>query len=243
MTDINTAFLKAQQDCKPLIANKSNQHYKSKYADLAAVLAACGKALRDNGFHITQEVISPAAPPDVVVNSSSGKSVFSLSAPYTLITTFTYGASGALSFEYPVYVSPHHNIHMAVGVGVTYARRFALLGALGIASEDEEAPPIDVTPKKKTTAKPKTTKPANDDDDIDMNDKADYSRVIARALFDADLIKENDVPYDDVAAIIKSKEQSVQLRMNHYAKKKDVNILSSYALKIIRQWKGENDGC
>ena len=49
-------FIKAQKEIRPAIKDAKNQHFKSKYSDISAVLNACMPALNSNNLAVTQPV-------------------------------------------------------------------------------------------------------------------------------------------------------------------------------------------
>jgi hypothetical protein len=136
------ALAAAQADMGPALKDSTNPAFKSKYADLASVMAACMPALSANGIAVLQ----PA------YDDESGRYVK---------TIFVHGESGE-SVECRVPLIVAKNDMQGYGSAVTYARRYGLMGMAGIAPEDDDgnaaskAPPKD-DPKPRNVASEQAT--------------------------------------------------------------------------------------
>ncbi|MFC0282424.1 ERF family protein [Camelimonas abortus] len=113
------AFVEAQKAMGDVIKTKRNDHFKSKYAELADVIDAVQGALNANGFSIIQPV-----------STEAGGSV-------VRITTMLMHKSGqwvrsTLSLR-PVKPDPQ-----GVGSAITYGRRYGLMAMTGVAPEDDD---------------------------------------------------------------------------------------------------------
>jgi len=113
------AFVEAQKSMGDVLKTKRNDHFKSKYAELADVLEAVQGPLNDNGFSVLQPVSSE--PGGAVVR----------------ITTLLLHKSGqwvrsTLSLR-PVKPDPQ-----GVGSAITYGRRYGLMAMTGVAPEDDD---------------------------------------------------------------------------------------------------------
>jgi hypothetical protein len=123
------ALAAAQAEMGPALKDSTNPAFKSKYADLASVMAACMPALSKHGIAVLQ----PAFDDD------GGRYVK---------TIFVHGDSGE-STECRVPLIVAKNDMQGYGSAVTYARRYGLMGMAGIAPEDDDgaaaakAPPKD----------------------------------------------------------------------------------------------------
>jgi hypothetical protein len=111
------AFLKAQAAMAPLRKEATNPAFKSKYADLAAVVEAVLPALNEHGFGLMQPPHSDGALVEVetiLLHESGGyiRSVLGL--------------------------RPSKADPQGVGSAITYARRYALQSISGIAPEDDD---------------------------------------------------------------------------------------------------------
>jgi hypothetical protein len=110
------ALCKAQSAMTAAVLNKVNPHFKSKYADLAAVLEAVRKPLTDNGLSITQTT---------ECNSQH----------FFLSTTLLHTSGQWLRSEYPL---PMNATPQQMGSALTYARRYSLSAITGIAADEDD---------------------------------------------------------------------------------------------------------
>lgn len=111
------AFLKAQQAMGEVLKTSSNSHFKSKYADLAAVIEAVLPALHANGFGLMQP---PHSDGDIVQ-----------------VETLLVHESGGY-IRSCLGLRPSKSDPQGVGSAVTYGRRYALQSIAGIAPEDDD---------------------------------------------------------------------------------------------------------
>lgn len=113
------ALAKAQGQAKGALKENSNPFFKSKYADLASVVAAIREAFSSNGLAYTQ-IMHHTGNQDVAVETvllhSSGEW---MSCGVLVLPVTKADAQG-------------------VGSAVTYARRYSLQAAVGIAAEDDD---------------------------------------------------------------------------------------------------------
>lgn len=118
MKEIAAAFIKAKKAFAPALKDKTNPHFRSKYADLGACIEAVDDALLANGIAMYQETTPDQA--GVVVETillhESGESIRSgkLHVPASRIDPQGFGSA------------------------LTYARRYSLMAACGIAPEDDD---------------------------------------------------------------------------------------------------------
>jgi hypothetical protein len=130
-----SALAAAQADMGPALKDRTNPAFKSKYADLASVMAACMPALSAHGIAVLQ----PAFDDD------TGRYVK---------TIFVHGESGeAVECQVPLIVSK--NDMQGYGSAVTYARRYGLMGMAGIAPEDDDGNAASKAPPKDEPAPPR----------------------------------------------------------------------------------------
>lgn len=118
MKNIATAFVKAKKAFSPALKDSTNPHFKSKYADLATCLEAVNDALLDNGIALYQETHEDASGVTVetVLLHETGESI----------------RSGKL------HVPAAKQDPQGYGSALTYARRYSLMAACGIAPEDDD---------------------------------------------------------------------------------------------------------
>jgi len=122
-----SALAAAQAEMGPALKDSQNPAFKSKYADLASVMAACMPALSKHGIAVLQ----PAFDDD------TGRYVKTILAHTTGET---------VECRVPLIVGK--NDMQGYGSAVTYARRYGLMSMAGIAPEDDDgnaaakSPPI-----------------------------------------------------------------------------------------------------
>ena len=120
INEIAPALRKAKKVFLPVV--KSKQAYGYKYADFTACVEAIEEALYDNGLSFTQSVEADDA----------GKVV---------VTVLLHDSGQWLRSKFPLesVAMKQCNAMQQIGAGVTYAKRYALCGMLGIATEDDDA--------------------------------------------------------------------------------------------------------
>lgn len=115
---IYAAFVKAQKEFAPALKSSSNPHFKSRYADLAACVEAVIDALNNHGIGMIQRPI----PDDKGV---------------TIETIFVH-ESGEEMHGGQMHVPAAKHDPQGYGSATTYARRYGLMAACGIAPEDDD---------------------------------------------------------------------------------------------------------
>jgi hypothetical protein len=118
--NIAKALVKAQKEFGPALKTSTNPAFKSKYADLSAVIEAVIEALHNNGIYLMQN------------NHPSNDGV--------IVETVFIHESGETISSGQLLVPPPQNKHDPQGYGsaLTYARRYSLMAACGIAPEDDD---------------------------------------------------------------------------------------------------------
>jgi len=150
------------QGMEPRIENTKKAH-KYKYAPLEIVINTIRPMLGEHGLGFQQYVIL----------SDDEKKVY--------ISTIIFHESGQYIEYEPIaipidYDQKSVNASQAVGVAITYARRYALSAILGINSEDDtdgKAPGDNGKPGKKPNKKPKNKQPKTPLDKLRNYYKAD----------------------------------------------------------------------
>jgi hypothetical protein len=132
---IASAFVKAQADFGPALKTNTNPHFKSKYAGLDACVEAVIDALHKHGIGLMQRTLP----------CESG---------VTVETVFIHTSGETLSSG-PLHVPAQKQDAQGYGSALTYARRYSLMAACGIAPEDDDG---HAASKPVTYAKP--SKPA-----------------------------------------------------------------------------------
>lgn len=119
MKNIATALVKAQKAFGPALKTSTNPHFKSKYADLAACIEAVIDALNDNGIALVQQ--SHHCEDGVIIE-----------------TLFIHESGETISGG-KLHVPASKQDPQGYGSAMTYARRYAIQAACGIAPEDDDA--------------------------------------------------------------------------------------------------------
>jgi hypothetical protein len=118
MQKIAPAFVKAKRAFGPALKDKTNPAFRSKYADLGACIDSVEDALLANGiafFHETSE-------------DSTG---------VTVETVFLHESGESIRFG-KLHVPASKQDPQGYGSALTYARRYSLMAACGIAPEDDD---------------------------------------------------------------------------------------------------------
>jgi hypothetical protein len=152
MKNIATAFIKAKRAFSPALKDKTNPAFRSKYADLGACLEAVNDALLENGIALYQETHDDdtGVTVETVLLHESGEHI----------------RSGKL------HVPAAKQDPQGYGSALTYARRYSLMTACGIAPEDDDGNAG--TDAKRRLDEPKAaSKPA-----MDTSPKARAQRII-----------------------------------------------------------------
>lgn len=115
---IATAFVKSQRQFGPALKTSTNPHFKSKYADLANCIEAVIGALNDNGIGLMQRTYE----------CKDG----------VMVETMLIHESGEVMECGMLHVPATKMDAMGFGSALTYARRYSLLAATGLAPEDDD---------------------------------------------------------------------------------------------------------
>ena len=118
MKQIAQALVKAQKDFAPALKTNTNPFFKSKYADLSVCIEAVIDALHANGIALIQrnhDCIDGIKVETIFLHESGEE------------------YSGGI-----LHVPALKNDPQAFGSALTYARRYSLMAACGIAQEDDD---------------------------------------------------------------------------------------------------------
>jgi len=118
MKNIATALVKAQTAFGPALKTSTNPHFKNRYADLSACIEAVIDALNANGIFLAQPTHEDAA-------------------GVTVETLFIHESGETLSCG-KLHVPASKQDAQGYGSALTYARRYSLMAACGIAPEDDD---------------------------------------------------------------------------------------------------------
>lgn len=117
-TKIATAFVKAQQAFGPALKSSTNPHFRSRYADLSACVEAVIDALNQHGIALMQQT--------------------SECADGVIVETVLIHDSGETIHSGKLHVPATKHDAQGYGSALTYARRYSLMAACGIAPEDDD---------------------------------------------------------------------------------------------------------
>ena len=129
--NIAASFVKAQRQFGPALKKSVNSHFKSKYADLTSCIDAVMDGLNANGIALMQRS-------------------FECKDGVMVETTFIH-ESGEVMESGLFHVPASKHDAMGFGSALTYARRYSLMTACGISSEDDDGVAASPRPESKTT--------------------------------------------------------------------------------------------
>jgi hypothetical protein len=118
MKQIASALVKAQQAFGPALKTSVNPHFRSKYADLAAVVEAVIDGLNKNGIYLTQ----------LTHECDNG----------VIVETMLIHESGETLSGGKLHVPASKQDAQGYGSALSYARRYSLMAITGIAPEDDD---------------------------------------------------------------------------------------------------------
>jgi len=118
MKNIATALVKAQKAFGPALKSSTNPHFKSRYADLSACVEAVIQGLNDNGIALIQKCY----------DCNDG----------VMVETMFVHESGEMLECGILHVPASKQDPQGYGSALTYARRYSLMAACGIAPEDDD---------------------------------------------------------------------------------------------------------
>lgn len=130
---IASAFVKAQKAFGPALKSSTNPHFRSRYADLSACVEAVIDALNANGIALMQKTYE----------CKDG----------VMVETLFIHESGEVIEGGLLHVPASKQDAQGYGSALTYARRFSLLAASGLAPEDDDGNAASRRPDPKPTSK------------------------------------------------------------------------------------------
>jgi hypothetical protein len=142
MSAIAKAFVAAKRAFAPALKTSSNPHFKSKYADLAGCLEAVNDALLEAGIAVYQET--------------------SECQDGVIVETVFMHESGETLRGGRLHVPAAKHDPQGYGSALTYARRYSLMAACGIAAEDDDGNAASKKPPAKTGNPLDAIKPRGD---------------------------------------------------------------------------------
>lgn len=160
MKNISAAFVKAQRAFGPALKTHTNPAFRSKYADLSACVEAVMDALNANGIALMQHS-------------------HEVESGVTVETVFVHESGEVLSSG-KLHVPAAKQDPQGYGSAMTYARRYSLMAACGIAPEDDDGNAA----SKPAKAAPVVTPLAGAADAVDLETRT-YLRDMAMELVDS----------------------------------------------------------
>lgn len=140
MKEIASALVKAQKAFGPALKSSTNPHFRNRYADLSACVEAVIDGLNDNGIAMIQKTFEHT---DGVV-----------------VETVFLHESGEMLEAGRLFVPASKVDAQGFGSALTYARRYSLMAACGIAPEDDDANAATKAPRQAAPAPKAAPKPA-----------------------------------------------------------------------------------
>lgn len=141
MKQIAQALVKAQKGFSPALKTSTNPHFRSRYADLATCVEAVIDSLNDNGIALMQ----------MTHECSDG----------VIVETVFMHESGETFSAGRLHVPAAKHDPQGYGSALTYARRYSLMAAAGIAPEDDDGTaaskpkPVETKPVEPKPVEPK----------------------------------------------------------------------------------------
>jgi len=118
MKEISAALVKAQQEFGPALKTHTNPAFRRKYANLSACIEAVVDALNNNGIFLMQPTHE----------GTDG----------VIVETIFIHKSGEQISSGKLHVPAAKHDAQGYGSALTYARRYSLMAACGIAPEDDD---------------------------------------------------------------------------------------------------------
>lgn len=177
MKNIASALVKAQKAFGPALKTNTNPHFRSKYADLSACVEAVIDALNANGIALIQQ--THECSDGVIVE-----------------TTFLH-ESGEMLSSGKLHVPAAKHDPQGYGSALTYARRYSLMAACGIAPEDDDA-----------NAAVKSYKHTPTDEKVSINGERATTIQLAASIAVAKFKKGDQIgAYEEISGITDSDEK------------------------------------
>ena len=117
INELAAALAKAQGQMEAARFNKTNTHFRQKYADFTSVREASRKPLADNGLAVMQ-----------YCEQVEGK--------YVLVTLLAHTSGQWIKSYFPL--TPKDMSCQSIGSAMTYAKRYGLSAMLGIVADDDD---------------------------------------------------------------------------------------------------------
>ncbi len=187
MKEVSAAFVRAQKKFSPALKKSTNPHFKSKYASLDACVDAVIDALNGEGIALLQKPHQ--------VDSGVG-----------IETLFIHESGEILSGGFLCLPAIKHD-PQAYGSALTYARRYGLMAACGIAPEDDDGTLASKAMSMKIT--PEQVTAINDLIDQTETKEADFLKWLGEKG-GIEIKSVNDIPQEAYEPAVKALKKKVK---------------------------------
>lgn len=208
MKEIASALVKAQKAFGPALKTSKNPHFKSQYADLSTCVEAVIDGLNENGIYLMQKTFEHN---DGVV-----------------VETIFIHESGETMEAGRLFVPVARGDAQGFGSALTYARRYSLMAACGIAPEDDDGNAASKKPPEKRPEPVQQRKePAPVPHHVEGREGSWQLRVTAQP---------EDANWDDWASIV---QDTAKLALDQAANKDEVMEIFKVNRNIFDRMKAE----
>lgn len=156
-TKVSAAFVSAQKAFGAALKKSTNPYYKSKYADLSSCIDAVMDSLNANGIALMQ----------VSHESATG----------VIVETIFRHESGETLSSGKFYVPASKQDPQVYGSALTYARRYSLMSACGIAPEDDDGNAASLPTKQPNKHEQPTIEPWTDEQRKELFSKCTAAKM------------------------------------------------------------------
>lgn len=160
MKEISAALVKAQKGFGPALKTSTNPAFRSKYAKLENCIEAVIDALNDNGIMLTQQT--------------------HLCEDGVIVETMFIHESGETMSGGRLHVPAAKHDPQGYGSALTYARRYSLQAACGIAPEDDDGNTATQAVQQKQAAPKPAAAPAKAPTKVEGKDTEWQLKVVAK---------------------------------------------------------------
>jgi len=174
INELAAALSKAQATITGAEMDANNPFFNSKYASLGSVIEAARQPLSENGLSVTQLVSTQPGSSNIRYETNDRGKTLEMGRDHTpgtvTITTQLMHSSGQYirsSSTFEVLPEKGRSLVQSAGAIITYMRRYALAGALGIYADEDtdgnqpgngtpKAPPTQIASPSQAPARPYT---------------------------------------------------------------------------------------
>lgn len=132
------AFIAAQAEFEQLKKETNNPFFRSKYADLASVIESVKGALKKHKIGMRQIITETDSVGITSETVNKDGSITTEQVGFVAVETILFCEDGSELRSGPLRLPSLKNDAQGLGSAITYARRYSLMAALGIAGEDDD---------------------------------------------------------------------------------------------------------